>query len=215
MTMLSGSTVNLPVGSSPSHVLIRPGIKQSMFGILYKGKKIGSYNVTGQGILTRTSTLNFPAAPVGGVLNPLVRGIYVTLAASNQLGVVTYDSTFKLAAVKILADPGKAPCWAVTNKAGTRMYTGETLTGTVSVWDITTPKSPVALQTVVMSGTVPYATHIELDPTEKFLYVLDRHGVLHVLDVAADGTVAENHVAYNLGLPDNTVPPLGIAVLMK
>lgn len=215
MTMNPGSTFPLPAGTSPSHVLMRPGVKQNFFGILYKGKKIGSYKVTSSGTMTRTSTSSLPGLPVGGVLNPVVRGIYVTNASTEQISVFTYDSTFKPTLVKSITDPGRAVCWATTNNAGTRMYTGETLSGSVTVWDITNSKSPVALQTLVMSGTTPYATHVRLDPTEKFLYVLDRQGVLHVLDVASDGTVAENHTPFNLQLPDNTVPPLGLAVVMK
>ena len=50
---------------------------------------------------------------------------------------------------------------------------------------------------------------------EKFLYVVDRQAVLHVLDVATDGTVSENRrPPFNLGLPAGTVP-LGLAVLTK
>jgi hypothetical protein len=64
-------------------------------------------------------------------------------------------------------------------------------------------------------GTQPYPEHLRFDPTESFLYVLNRHGLLHVFDVAADGTLAENHTPSNLGLPDGTVPPLGLAVLRK
>jgi hypothetical protein len=215
LTMNAGSTFPLPAGSSPSHVLLRTGVKSNFFGILYKGKKIASYKLTGTGTMTRTSLAGLPGLPVGGVLNPLTRGIYVTNASTEQISVFSYDTTFKLTLVKSLPDPGRAVCWATTNAAGTRMYTGETLSGSVTVWNITNSKSPVALQTLVMSGTTPYATHVRLDPTEKFLYVLDRQGVLHVLDVASDGTVGENHTPFNLNLPDNTVPPLGLAVLLK
>ncbi|MBZ5721073.1 MAG: lactonase family protein [Acidobacteriia bacterium] len=69
-------------------------------------------------------------------------------------------------------------------------------------------------QDLAVSGTGALPTHTRLDPTEKFLYVLDRLGVLHVFDILADGTVAENHTPFNLGLPTGTVP-LGLAVLKK
>lgn len=215
LTMNPGSTFPLPAHTSPSHVLMRPGVKQNFFGILYQGKKIGSYKVTSSGTMTRTSTATLPGLPVGGALNPLVRGIYVTDASTQQISIFTYDTAFKPTLIKSITDPGHAVCWATINTAGTRMYTGETLSGSVTVWDITNSRSPVALQTLVLSGTTPYATHVRLDPTEKFLYVLDRQGVLHVLDVASDGTVAENHSPFNLQLPDNTVPPLGLAVVLK
>ena len=55
---------------------------------------------------------------------------------------------------------------------------------------------------------------MKVDPTGQFLYVLDRLGVLHVLNIASDGTVTENLTPYNLGLPSGTVP-LGVEVLTK
>jgi hypothetical protein len=84
----------------------------------------------------------------------------------------------------------------------------------MSVYDLTNTKKPVQLQHMAVSGVGALPTHMKVDPTGQFLYILDRLGVLHVFDIAADGTVAENHTPYNLGLPSGTVP-LGVSVLMK
>jgi DNA-binding beta-propeller fold protein YncE len=55
---------------------------------------------------------------------------------------------------------------------------------------------------------------MHLDPSGQFLYVVDRLGVLHVLNVDASGMLSETHATTNLNLPVGTVP-LGVAVLQK
>jgi 6-phosphogluconolactonase (cycloisomerase 2 family) len=116
--------------------------------------------------------------------------------------------------IRTANNQGLAICWAATDAAGTRLYTSETASGTMTVYDISNSKNPVQLQHLAVSGTGALPTHLKVDPTGKFLYVLDRLGVLHVMDIQADGTVAENHTPFNLGLPSGTVP-LGVQVLSK
>jgi len=210
-------TLTLPAGSSPAHALVKQGAKQYLFGILFGGaKSINTYKLTRSGSMTLSSSVALAGAPVGGVLSSVVRGIYVTVPPVAQISLVAYDLSGNLSLFKSVADPGQAVCWLTINKAATRMYSGETVSGTVSVWDISNPpRTPTVLQTLTMSGTNPLPTMVQLDPTEKFLYVLDRHGSVHVLDVATDGTLTEPRPVYNLGLPDSTVPPLGLAVALK
>ena len=213
-TLNAGSTFTLPVGSSPAHILVPRKAPQFFFGILFLGKNVSTYKLSRAGMMTKTSSLNTTGANVGGVLHPKVRDMYVTMPGVNKLTVMSYDTANNLSLVTTLPSPGDAPCWAATNKAGTRLYIGETVSGSVTVYDITDPENLVQLQHLVLSGTMPYATHTRLDPTEKFLYVLDRQRVLHVLDVAGDGTVAENRAPFNLGLSVGNVP-LGLSVLRK
>jgi DNA-binding beta-propeller fold protein YncE len=211
------TTFPLLAGDSPAHVLVRQGLKTNFFGILFgTSTSINSYTLTRSGTITPNSSASLAGPPVGGALNPVVRGIYVTVAPNALISLVSYDTAFKLTLQKSAMDPGTAVCWVTVNKAGTRMYTGETASGTISVWDITNPpRTPNVLQTLLMSGNNALPSMVKLDPTEKFLYVLDRHGSVHVLDVAADGKLAESRAVYNLGLPDNNVPPLGITVALK
>src|SRR4051812_2841570 len=42
----------------------------------------------------------------------------------------------------------------------------------------------VLLQHLKLNGTQPCPKHVRLDPTEIFLYVLNRHGLVHVLEAA-------------------------------
>jgi 6-phosphogluconolactonase (cycloisomerase 2 family) len=215
--LTKGPTLTLPAGSSPAHVLVKQGAKQYFFGIIFAGtKSINSYKLTRTGAMSLINSVGLAGQPVGGAFSPISRGIYVTVPPQGLVSLVNYDPFANLSLFKSVADPGVAVCWAAVNKAGTRMYTGETVSGTVTVWDVSNPpRTPTVLQTLLMSGTSPYPTMVQLDPTEKFLYVLDRQGTVHVLDVATDGTISEPRPAYNLGLPDNTVPPLGLAVALK
>lgn len=213
-TQNPGSTLTLPRHSSPSQILMPKKGPPYFIGILYFGQTVASYKLSRDGIMTETSSLRTSGDNVGGVLHPKVREMYVTVPNINELSVFSYDSGYNLSAVQTQPSPGEAPCWAAMNKSGTRLYTGETLSGSVTVYDTTDFANPVQIQHVVLAGDLPFATHTQLDPTGRFLYVLDRVGVLHVLDVAADGTVSENREPYNLGLPPGTVP-LGVAVLRK
>lgn len=217
LTFNSGSTLTLPAGASPSMAIMRRGAITGFFGIEFMAGTISSYKVTRLGIMSVTNSLAMPGPTpvgVGAVLHPTVKGMYLTLPADHAVEVYGYDSTGKIAAVGSANNLGLAICWDAVNAAGTRLYTSETASGTISVYDLTNTKKPVQLQHMAVSGTGALPTHMKVDPTGKFLYVLDRVGVLHIFDIASDGTVAENHTPYNLGLPAGDVP-LGVQVLMK
>lgn len=207
----------LPAGASPAQVIYRRGGTAGFFGVEFLAGTVTSYRLTRNGAATITNQLALPQpnpVAVGGVLHPTVKGLYLTLPADHEVGVYGYDSTGKLSAVGTASNQGIAVCWATVNAAGTRLYTSETPSGTIEVYDITNPKVPVMLQYFTVSGTLPQPAHLRLDVTGQFLYALDRNGVLHVINVAADGTLSESITPYNLGLPTGTVP-LGLAVLSK
>jgi hypothetical protein len=83
----------------------------------------------------------------------------------------------------------------------------------MTVYDLSNPLKPVRKQHLAFeAGSLP--AHMKLDPTGKFLYVLDRTGVLRILDVLADGTVSNTRTPVSLNLPAGTTP-IGLAVLSK
>jgi DNA-binding beta-propeller fold protein YncE len=213
-TMNPGSTLTLPRHSSPSQILMPKSGPPYFFGIQYFGQVVASYKLSQTGIMTVTSSLRTTGDNVGAVLHPTLRTLYVTIPNIDELTILSYDASYNLTQGQTLTSPGDAPCWAAMNKTGTRLYTGETLSGSVTVYDTTDAANPVQLQHLMVAGDTPFATHTQLDPTGKFLYVLDRQRVLHVLDVAPDGTVNESRAPYDLGLPDGTVP-LGLALIRK
>jgi DNA-binding beta-propeller fold protein YncE len=153
---------------------------------------------------------------VGSVANPKVRGFYITLPVLHEVGVYSYDANMLMSYVKEVSNPGLATCWAAINKAATVLYTAETVSGTISAYDISNSRTPVLKQhlAVALTGDVSYPAHLKVDPNGKFLYVLDRNGYVHVFDIAANGQVSENHTPYNLNLPAGTVP-LGLTLLQK
>jgi 6-phosphogluconolactonase (cycloisomerase 2 family) len=212
-----GSAFTLPVGSSPAMALFRQGATTGFFGIEFMAGTVSSYKLTRAGIMSVTNSVAMPGptpAGVGAVLHPTIKGLYLTLPPDHQVEAYGYDATGKIGPVGSAQNQGLAVCWDSINAAGTRLYTSETASGTMSVYDLTNTKKPVQLQHMAVSGVGALPTHMKVDPTGQFLYILDRLGVLHVFDIAADGTVAENHTPYNLGLPSGTVP-LGVSVLMK
>ncbi|HKS72346.1 MAG TPA: beta-propeller fold lactonase family protein [Terriglobales bacterium] len=216
-TMNSGSAFTLPVGTSPSQAIFRRGAITGFFGVEFMHGTVSSYKLTRQGIMSVTNSLVIPGpspAAVGGVLHPTIKALYLTLPADKHVQVYGYDSTGKLTSVGTALNQGLAVCWAATNAAGTRLYTSEPASSTITVYDITNSKKPVQLQHLAVIGAGALPTHLKVDPTGQWLYVLDRLGVVHVFDIASDGTVAENHTPYNLGLPSGTTP-LGLQVLMK
>ncbi len=212
--LLLGSSYNLPAGSSPTQAIWRPGMAQ-FFGFDFMNANVATFNFTPNGAMTQVSSVTpSGSAPVivGAVKNPVVNGLYIGLPAQNQLGVVSYGPSGALTAGGEVVTQGNTPCWLAINAAGTVLYDSETPAGTISVWNVTNSKKPVQLQHLSVSGTGALPGHMRVDPTGKFLYVLDRVGTLHVLNINSDGTVVENLAPYNLGLPSGTVP-LGVAVL--
>ena len=210
-------TVTLPAGASPAQVIYRRGGTPGFFGVEFLSGTLTSYKLTQTGSMSITNQLALPGptpVAVGGVLHPTLKGLYLTLPANHQIGVYGYDSKGKLAAVGTATNQGIAVCWAAINAAGTRLYTSQTPSGTVEVYDITNAKKPTMLQYFTVTGTTPQPAHMHFDVTGNFLYVLDRNGVLHVVNVASDGTLSETITPYNLGLPAGTVP-LGLAVISK
>ena len=210
----ANSTLTLPAGSSPWQFLM-PKNSKSFFSILFTGNAIYSCRLSRAGQITITNSLPTDAENGGGALNPKSNTLYVTVPVPRLVNVLSYDARYNVSLVETVDSPGSAPCWATTNRAGTRLYITETPSGSLSVYDITDPLAPVLLQHLELGGAAPYPEHLRFDPTETFLYVLNRHGKLHVLDVAADGTLTDSRHPFDLGLPDGRVPPLGLAVLRK
>ena len=221
MTKNAGSTYNLPAGSSPGQALIVPG-ENKFFGLEFLNATISTYSVSTKGLVTQVSTTTPPVSPpyiVGGVLDPKFKStLYVGLPAANQVVAYSFNSKGVLTFVKNVADQGQAVCWLTTNGAGTRLYSAETASGTLTVWNIGTPSNPTQLQHMTLAainGAAALPTSMAFDTTGHFLYVVDRNGATHVLTVASGGTVTETISPVIMeGLPAGTVP-LGVAAFAK
>jgi 6-phosphogluconolactonase (cycloisomerase 2 family) len=222
------TTISLPPGSAPSQALTAND-RPFVFDAQFLGGRLASYRLFPNGRLLANPPQPLPASeavggtaplPLGLWANPDVRQLYVGFVTVNKIGVYTWDEDGVPIFERTVANSGKAICWLRTNRAGTRLYTANTGSSTVSVYDTTDPDEPKEIQAVHTSG--PGALfQLALDPTERFLYVIGQRGshaapgnALHVLAVDdEDGTLSEvpsSPMPITVQSPD--ARPQGVAV---
>ena len=222
------TTIPLPAGSAPSQALTAND-RPFVFDAEFLGGRLASYRLFPNGRLTANPLQPLPASesvggtaplPLGLWANPDARQLYVGFVTVNKLGVYTWDESGMPIFERTVANSGTAICWLRTNRAGTRLYTANTGSSTVSVYDTTDPDQPKEIQAVRTLG--PGALfQLALDPTERFLYVIGQRGsraapgnALHVLAVDdEDGTLSEvssSPAPITLRSPD--ARPQGVAV---
>ena len=215
MTLNAGSTFSLPSGTSPSQVLPRPGRLVQFFADEFMNNKIVNYQVNASGILTEVSEALASSVTLGAVVEPgIQKAVYAGEPMANLIAAFSYDQLGNLALANEVANSGTLVCWLAENTAGTRLYTSESASGTVSVYDTTGAAKPIQLQHFSLAaGSQP--AHLKLDPTGNFLYVVDRIGMLHVLTVSqVDGTLSEPTAPLALHLPAGSVP-MAVVTMLK
>ncbi|HEV2176084.1 MAG TPA: beta-propeller fold lactonase family protein [Terriglobia bacterium] len=216
MTMNSGSTYNLPAGASPAQAVMSPNLLNKFFTAQLDNKTVASYSFNRQGLISQISVFTPPGSSpqvVAVAAHPTTAVLYAALPNQNQIAVYSYDAFGKLTYLTEAANQGTAPCWLAMNAAGTRLYSAETPSSSLSVYDTTIASNPTQLQHLILDGGGASPTSMALDPTGNFLYVVGRPGRLHVLSVASDGTLTDLNTV-DLGLPAGDIP-LGVAVVMK
>jgi 6-phosphogluconolactonase (cycloisomerase 2 family) len=265
---LPNSTVEFGADSFPTQALVAPD-GSALFGIeLFanpyspqlapflppRGSLLDSFGILPNGRLKRApgspqpppeSALIFPGAPpaaryvLGLQAHPTERIVYAGFVLGNRLGVYTYDESGALTFVSDAANSGGAICWIAISPDGTRLYTSNSATNSISVYDISDPLAPVEIQHVplriigdpppVPPGPTLFATtpfQLAVDPRGRFVYVINHEvapandypegNALHILQVQPDGTLAESACSPEV-LPQTFVPasahPFGVAVL--
>jgi len=215
MTLNAGSTFNLPTGTSPAQVMPRPGKLVQYFADEFMNNKLVTYQANSSGILTEISEALASSVTLGAVVEPgTQKAVYTGEPMAGLIAAFSYDQLGNLALLNEVSNSGALVCWLAENTAGTRLYTSETMSGTVSVYDTTGAAKPLQLQHFSLAaGSLP--AHLKLDPTGNFLYVNDRLGMLHVLTVSqVDGTLSEPNAPLALHLPAGSVP-MAVVTLMK
>jgi 6-phosphogluconolactonase (cycloisomerase 2 family) len=220
LTPVAGSTFNLPAGGFPSQVFTTGDHGRYMFGSQLTGTStLRAFRYKVSGIPLVVNNITAPTSNFfGEIPNPVTNVIYAAMpaGASPQLAVYSWDkSTGALALVNSVADPQMGTCWLYTGGKGTRLYSSDFDSGTVSVWDIHQPNTPSLRQSLVLTGgTSARPTNLRLDPFGKFLYVLDKAN-LHILNVSStDGTVSETITPMVLPVPSGEFP-IGLATALK
>ena len=99
------------------------------------------------------------------------------------------------------------------NATGTRLYSSESVTNTLTVYDTTDALNPVQSQHLTLNVHDGFVINIELDPTGDFLYAVAGHGI-HTLNVDADGLLNQSVAPVILPTANNDTP-IGLAVIRK
>lgn len=227
LTHNTGSQVTLPVGALPSQAAI--GQQHLAFGMQFAGggvagvpSQIYSYRIKSNGTLKLNNTVQTPTGNVflGEVVHPKQSILYAALPADSQIAVYQYSiATGVLTYQTSVANPGSLACWLAINSTGTRLYSGESASNSITVYDLTNPLLPVQLQHLTLTPTTTGSsvTNMRFDPTGQFLYAISNSPTtssLHVMNVASDGTMTETVTPLTLPVPSGNYP-IGLATLMK
>ncbi len=228
---IANSTITEDLGSDPSQALVAPG-DHLLFGADFLGGLLRSFQIRNNGRLVVADSQMLPPGvfagtgapplPLGLAVHPTQKILYVDFVTIANVGVYRYDSLGNLTFLRTAAISGQAPCWALVNSAGTRLYTSNTADSSVSVLDISTDATrPVEIQHVKLN-TTGSCYQFKLDSKEKFLHVVTQGtsmaspasaNGLNVLSVAGDGTLTEVPSSPTILPVAPMVRPQGVAAL--
>ena len=206
---VENSTVSVAYNSSPSQALTASR-GEFVFGADFFGGLLQSLRIDDDGRLHQNLPQALPNSvfadktgghqPLGMRTHPSLPILYVDITPISEVAVYRYDERGVLSFVRTVADSGAAPCWAIVNHSGTRLYATNTGDNSVSVYDLTDPLDPVEIQHFVMDATTGAAFSTVIDQSDEFIYVSSElsssnatpaANAFHTLKVAPDGTLTE------------------------
>jgi len=162
-----------------------------------------------------------PRFPLGLWSHPTRPILYVGYVTANKVAVYRYNEEGELTFLRTVPNAGQGICWIRLNKSGSRIYTTDTATNQVSVYNASDPEEPVEIQTLTLAD-VGNAFQLSLSEDGKSLFVLSQRtsatlpagegNVLHTLTVKGDGTIEETGTPIVFSLPTG-VRPQGVAVV--
>lgn len=209
LTPVPESTVSVAYGSSPSQALIASQ-GNAVFGADFLGGLLQSFSLDPNGALDQNLPQALPASifvgqtgshlPLGMRTHPFLPILYVDITPISEVAVYTYDPRGQLSFVRTVQDTGSAPCWAVVNHSGNRLYVTNTGDNSVTVYNLSNPLDPVEMQHFVMANTTGAVFSTVIDQSDNWLFVSSERSTatataaanaFHTLKVAADGTLTE------------------------
>jgi 6-phosphogluconolactonase (cycloisomerase 2 family) len=230
------STIAVPPGSSPLQAYVTPDGK-----VLITSEESGvfrAFRITPDGQLRQAprSPVRLPRAvfpggrrvpgvwPAGLVSDPRRKILYAQLANLSETIVYRWDDQARLTFVRALPNPHSfLPCWTHVNALGTRMYSGNAGSDSLSVFDIAHhPTDPREIQSVALNAPGnPW--NFQIDPTGRVIFLLDmratrqipagRGNQLHALRIDADGRLSEERSSpVKIPVPVGT-NPIGLAIV--
>jgi 6-phosphogluconolactonase (cycloisomerase 2 family) len=194
LTHVPRSTLKLAADASPEQALISPNRKH-VFGADFTSQVIHSLLIRKGGRMKEApgspqaidpSTYkgsSVPAGistsllsiPLGMTVHPSKPYFYVNAVVGGHLGVYKYDRKGRLKFLTAVDNPGTFKmCWDTMTRNGRALYTSNTGTSDVSVFDTSNPAKPVRIQVLTPKGHQP-TTELTIDPTQHFLFVLTPH----------------------------------------
>jgi hypothetical protein len=203
-----------------------------LFGADFLGGLLRTFRIDARGRLILRDTQPLPVSvfagtsspplPLGLAVHPTANLLYVDFVTISQIGVYHYNHKGKLTFLRTAPDSGMAPCWALVNKPGSRLYASNTGDSSISVFDISgDPAHPVEIQHLKLR-TTGSCFQFKLDSSEKFLHVVTQGtsetspataNGLNVLSVAPDGTLTEVPSSPTILPVGPMVRPQGVAAL--
>jgi 6-phosphogluconolactonase (cycloisomerase 2 family) len=225
------STISVAVGASPSQAHVVP-YTNLLFGADFLGGLLQRFLFDWNGGLLQLPPVALPASefsdtttprlPLGVWNHPTLPLLYVGFVTDSKIGVYRYSlDGVALEFLRTVPNSGQAICWIRINRAATRLYTTDTITNSVSVYDLSNPEEPVQIQELNLSG-LGNVLQFEISSDGKFLYALSSRGsstipegqgnLLHTLNIESDGTVTETATPIAFHLPNDTRPQ-GVAVV--
>ncbi|MDQ6608856.1 MAG: lactonase family protein [Bacteroidota bacterium] len=239
-------------GSSPTQNLVSRN-RRFLFGDDFLGfmlmppvGSLRSFTINGSGSLTPVPGTPYfipallPGKPAGGALglweHPTGTTLYVGFPLQGKVGVYGINAATGALSFQTAVDGGKAACWIRTTKDGSRMYVLNSGENTVSVYNTSTPSSPVMMQKFTLKNSgplyiVPGAGELTtsepfslaFSTNEKILYIVNQYtnpdfsfsgnyNNIHYLDVSENGLLSEASEPVQIPVP-NTVRPKGSVVI--
>ncbi len=148
------------------------------------------------------------------------RTLYVGFPVAGAFGVYDIDPATGVLNFVTQVAGGPATCWLRTNWNGSRLYTLNSGKNAVGVYNTENPQAPTPINTLTLKDSQNSGDFsLGFSPDGGTLYVVSQNvdttfsinnNWLHVLKVAADGTLSEPVEPVQLPVP-NDVRPQGVA----
>ncbi|MGH2881555.1 MAG: hypothetical protein ACRDPA_02435 [Solirubrobacteraceae bacterium] len=162
--------------------------------------------------------------PAGLASNPRLKILYAQIANLNETIVYRWNDDARLTFVRALPNPNSSlPCWTHVNAAGTRMYSGNAGSDSLTVFDIAhSPTDPRPIQSVRLNAPGnPW--NFEIDPSGHVIFLLDMRAVrqvpagqgnqLHALRIGPGGLLTEERSSpVKIPVPVGT-NPVGLVIV--
>ena len=243
LSPVAGSKFETGPGVSPTQVLISND-RRFIFGTDFLGFMAGepqgtlrSFKRNDNGTIAAVSGTPYflPGKVSDGALglwqHPYASVLYVGFPLQAKIGVYNINAADGSLTFSSSVAGAPANCWIRVTRDGKYMYTLSAADNSVSVYNTSSPMSPVLLQQFTMKNSGPIISgttftssagfHLAFSKNERLLYVVGQHtnpdfnagnfNFLHTLVIGADGKLTEPGEPIQLPVAAD-IRPEGVAV---